>query len=310
MQSTLSPIRIGTRRSPLAIWQAHVVQVQLEALGYATKLVKLSSAGDQFLETPLHQMGNTGIFTKALDIALLSHQIDLAVHSLKDVPTSLPASIVPAAILKRGVVEDVLVYKKNTHFLDLEQAIIATGSLRRQAQWLHKYPKHRMVPLRGNVNARLQKLESNEWDGAIFAKVGLERLGLLPQKHCVLDWMIPAPGQGALMITSLSSSHQILEACHHLHHKETALKVGIEREFMSTLEGGCTAPIGAYAELKGDTLLFRGVFTSIDGSVQFKVNKTASLSHTQYLGKKSAEEILAQGGEALRKSMIKSLSVK
>ena len=194
-------IRIGTRDSQLALWQAKTVQEQLEHLGHKTKLVPVKSTGDLMLNQPIYELGITGVFTRTLDIALLNEEIDIAVHSLKDVPTLLPKGIVQAAVLKRGNVRDTLVFKKNEEFLAQENAIIATGSLRRKAQWLNRYATHTIVGLRGNVNTRLQKLENNsDWNGAIFAAAGLGRIGLTPQNAVNLEWMVPAPAQGAIMI--------------------------------------------------------------------------------------------------------------
>lgn len=156
-------IRIGTRDSELALWQAHTVKSQLELLGYDTELIPVKSTGDLILNKPLYELGITGIFTKTLDIAMLNGDIDIAVHSMKDVPTALPKGIVQAAVLKRAAVSDILVHKGDINFLNENKDIttIATGSLRRKAQWLHKYPNHQIVDLRGNVNTRLQKLSES-----------------------------------------------------------------------------------------------------------------------------------------------------
>lgn len=174
-------IRIGTRDSELALWQAKSVQHQLEYLGYTTELVPIKSTGDIVLNKPLYEMGITGIFTKNLDIAMLNDDIDIAVHSLKDVPTALPKGIVQAAVLKRGNSNDLLVYKDNEEFLAQPKGTIATGSLRRKAMWLNRYPEHKVVDLRGNVNTRLEKLANNDWNGAVFAAAGLERIKKKPK---------------------------------------------------------------------------------------------------------------------------------
>lgn len=162
-------IRIGTRDSDLALWQAKTVQSQLEHLGHQTVLVPVKSTGDLLLNQPIYELGITGVFTRTLDIALINEEIDIAVHSLKDVPTALPVGVVQAAVLKRGNIRDTLVFKTNEEFLAQKDAVIATGSLRRQAQWLNRYPTHTTVGIRGNVNTRLEKLEDSEWNGAIFA---------------------------------------------------------------------------------------------------------------------------------------------
>jgi len=287
----------------LALWQAYLVQKSLDNLGYSTEIIELSSIGDEILDIPLHQIGSMGLFTKTLDVAMLRGQIDIAVHSLKDVPTELPQTIVQAAVLERADVYDVLVYKGSEETLIADGATIATGSLRRTAQWLHKYPTHQMTDLRGNVNTRLQKLKDHNWNGAIFAKAGLERINLLPKEHLVLDWMIPAPAQGAIMITALESDKEVLAACSKLHHKDTALCVGIERDFMKTLEGGCTAPIGGYAEIDGAKVIFKGLLSSIDGKIQKGVFKIADLEHAKDLGKIAGQEVLANGGEKLMREI-------
>ena len=194
------PLRIGTRKSPLAVWQAKTVQQLLEQQGQPATLVSIDSDGDQNLTQPLYAMGIQGIFTKALDTALLNNTIDIAVHSLKDVPTQLPQKVVLASVLERENVDDVLVFNSASNRLP-NTGTIATSSLRRKAQWLHKYPNYTVDTLRGNVQTRLEKIESNNWTGALFAAAGLSRLSLLNQlQYQTLDWMLPAPGQGAIGI--------------------------------------------------------------------------------------------------------------
>ena len=261
----MNPIRIGTRDSELAMWQARTVQQQLEALGYPTELIATKSHGDIELSKPLYEMGVTGIFTKALDVALLNDEIDIAVHSMKDVPTLLPEGLAVGAVLKRANPHDVLVYKGDPSSVEDEIAIIATSSLRRKAQWLHRYPKHQIENLRGNVNTRLQKLADSQWNGAIFAAAGLERIGKLPQNHLVLDWMLPAPAQGAIMVTVHIDKYDVHQALLPLHDPYTFIATQLERDFLRALEGGCTAPIGAFAQFKDDKLHFKGGLWSEDG---------------------------------------------
>jgi hydroxymethylbilane synthase len=301
-------IRIGTRDSELALWQAHTVQDQLHELGYKTEIVAVKSQGDIILDKPLYELGITGIFTKTLDIAMLNGQIDIAVHSMKDVPTALPTGIVQAAVLARANVADILVHKGDLAFLD-QAATIATGSLRRQAQWLNKYPNHTVVDLRGNVNTRLQKLANNPWNGAVFAAAGLERLGLKPETHVALDWMIPAPAQGAMVVVALADDAFTLDALSQLNHIETEICTYIERQFLRTLEGGCTAPIGAIATYneQADTFDFSGVLLSIDGQQKLEIHKTVDVSQWKKLGYDLAQEILAQGGTELMAEIKKSL---
>lgn len=293
-------IRIGTRDSELALWQAHTVQHQLHQLGYSTEIVAVKSTGDIILDKPLYELGITGIFTKTLDVAMLSGQVDIAVHSMKDVPTALPKGIVQAAVLERANVLDILVHKGHLDFLN-GNGTIATGSLRRQAQWLNKYPNHTVVDLRGNVNTRMQKLQENDWNGAVFAAAGLERINLKPEMFIDLDWMIPAPAQGAMMVVAMENDEFALDALAQLNHIETEVCTYIERQFLRTLEGGCTAPIGAIAKYNeiDDTIHFQGVLFSLDGSQKFEINKVVDISEWKKLGYTSAQEILTNGGSEL-----------
>ena len=225
-------IRIGTRDSELALWQAHTVQKKLNDLGYQTEIVAVKSQGDILLDKPLYELGITGIFTKTLDIAMLNGQVDIAVHSMKDVPTALPIGIVQAAVLERANTLDILVHKGNLEFLN-STGTIATGSLRRQAQWLNKYPNHTVVDLRGNVNTRMQKLHDSDWNGAVFAAAGLERINLKPENYIDLDWMVPAPAQGAMVVVAMENDIFCKEALAKLNHSETEICTHIEREFLN-----------------------------------------------------------------------------
>ncbi len=294
-------IRIGTRDSELALWQANTVKRALENLGHTAVLVPVKSEGDLNLDQPLYEMGITGIFTKTLDIAMITGKIDIAVHSMKDVPTALPKGIVEAAVLKRANAADILLHK-GLDFLGGD-GTIATGSLRRKAQWLHKYPVHKVVDLRGNVNTRLKKLDTSDWSGAIFAAAGLERINLTPTNHLSLDWMIPAPAQGAMLVVAMSKDPFCLEALSPLNHKDSETCVHIEREFLRILEGGCTAPIGALAQIKDNTLHFKGALFSLDGQKHIQVEKTVSLENTEDFGRICAQEILNNGGKELMKNI-------
>lgn len=299
-------IRIGTRDSELALWQAKTVQSQLEHLGHKTVLVPVKSTGDLVLNKPIYELGITGVFTKTLDIAMLNEEIDIAVHSLKDVPTLLPKGIVQAAVIKRGNVKDCLVYKNNEEFLSQRDAIIATGSLRRRAQWLNRYPTHTLVDLRGNVNSRLQKLEDNNWNAAIFAAAGLGRIGIRPEQTFNLDWMIPAPAQGAIMITALETHDHVLAACAEINHSDTEICTSIEREFLNRLEGGCSAPIGAIAFIKNEEIHFNGILLSLDGSKKIEVQRTVALGEHKGLAEICANYIIERGGKRLMDSIKES----
>ncbi|MCA0131371.1 hydroxymethylbilane synthase [Winogradskyella alexanderae] len=299
-------IRIGTRDSELALWQAKTVQSQLERLGHKTVLVPIKSTGDIVLDRPLYELGITGIFTKTLDIAMLNEDIDIAVHSLKDVPTQLPKGIVQAAVLKRGNVNDTLVFKNNEEFLSAKNAIVATGSLRRRAQWLNRYPTHTVVGLRGNVNSRLEKLNQNDWNAAIFAAAGIGRLNLRPENAINLHWMIPAPAQGAVMVTALESDEEIRTICAEINHEDTETCTNIERKFLRRLEGGCTAPIGALAYIKNEEVTFKGVLLSKDGTKKVEVSKVVPLGEHYDLGDFCAEYIISKGGKTLMDQLQRS----
>lgn len=293
-------IRIGTRDSELALWQAKTVEKQLNDLGYRTEIIAVKSQGDLVLDKPLYELGITGIFTKTLDIAMIKGEVDIAVHSMKDVPTALPQGIVQAAVLPRANVLDILVHKGSTEFLETS-ATIATGSLRRQAQWLNRYPQHTVVDLRGNVNTRMQKLNDNDWSGAVFAAAGLERINLKPQTYLNLDWMIPAPAQGAMVVVAMENDHHALEALAQLNDIETEVCTAIERQFLRTLEGGCTAPIGAIAKYDEaqDEIQFHGVLLSIDGKEKLEIQRNFPINEWKKLGFHCAKEILDNGGAAL-----------
>ena len=298
-------LRIGTRDSALAMWQAKTVQSQLAAHGIASELVPVKSLGDLKLDQPLYELGVTGVFTKTLDLALLAGEIDLAVHSYKDVPTVLAKGLSTAAVLKRASTADVLVHKSPDFTTSGLQ--IATSSLRRKAQWLAKYPEHQLVDIRGNVQTRLEKLANNSWGGAIFAAAGLARLDLLPENAMRLDWMVPAPAQGAMVVVAQSAHTVLLEELSVLNDFQTALCTQIEREFLNELEGGCTAPIGALCTTTQDQLHFIGVLHSLDGKQHIETNTFVPLDQAPGYGRKMAQKILSQGGKALMAEIKKAL---
>lgn len=299
-------IRIGTRDSELAFWQAHTVQKKLNDLGYPTEIIAVKSQGDLILDKPLYELGITGIFTKTLDIAMINRQIDIAVHSMKDVPTALPKGIIQAAVLKRASEKDILVYKDNIDFLQTG-GTIATGSLRRQAQWLSRYPHHKVVDLRGNVNTRLQKLNDNDWNGAVFAEAGLDRINVKPNNHIDLDWMIPAPAQGAMVVVVMENDRFAFEAVSKLNHNETEICTHIEREFLKTLEGGCTAPIGAFAEVIDGQIRFEGVLCSLNGQQKIHIEKSTPVEDYEHFGRQCAENALQNGGFEIMEQIRKDL---
>jgi hydroxymethylbilane synthase len=297
-------IRIGTRDSQLAVWQATLVQGLLKEAGVPSELVYMKSEGDIDTVTPLYALGVTGVFTKTLDAALLNNRIDIAVHSMKDVPTQLAQGIQQAAVLKRASHKDIFVYKNDDDLRELgfengdwrmkehSTLTIATGSIRRVAQWLHRYPNHRTENLRGNVNTRLRKLEESNWNGAIFAAAGLERINLRPQKSIDLDWMLPAPSQGAIMVVCREGDEYAFNACQSFNDEATALCTKIEKDFLRVLMGGCSTPISALAEFNGDVVRFRGNICSPDGVDLLEINLERSSNESDRLGEEAARQIL------------------
>lgn len=287
-------LRIGTRDSQLAVWQATLVQNLLKEEGSASELVYIKSKGDVDTVTPLYALGVTGIFTKTLDAALLNNRIDIAVHSMKDVPTQLAQGIRQAAVLARASYKDIIVYKNEADFLDdfNSRATVATGSVRRIAQWLNRYPNHTIENLRGNVNTRLRKLEEHNWQGAIFGAAGLERIHLRPQTSVDLDWMLPAPAQGAIMIVCREEDGQAFDSCQPLNDEATALCTKIERDFLHALMGGCSTPVSALAEVKNDQVIFNGNICSVDGKQKIKIEKQLPIGEGETLGVIAAKELL------------------
>ncbi|HEX3167079.1 MAG TPA: hydroxymethylbilane synthase [Chitinophagaceae bacterium] len=305
-------IRIGTRESQLAVWQARQVKELLTRSGYAAELIYLKSEGDIDLQTPLYEIGVQGIFTRSLDIALLNDKIDIAVHSMKDAPTQLANGIIQAAILKRASYKDLLVYKNDISFLSdfNSTAVIATSSIRRKAQWLNRYPNHTIENLRGNVNTRLHKVEENNWNGAMFAAAGLERINLRSANTIELDWMLPAPAQGAIMMVCRNGDDFCLNACHHFNDADTALCTKIERDFLRALYGGCSTPISALAVIKNDVVYFKGNILSPDGKEKAELESSAPIFDRVNLGAKMALQLLQKGGQAIAENIHKtSLSI-
>lgn len=301
-------IRIGTRESQLAVWQARQVKELLTQHGFNAELVFIKSEGDIDTVTPLYEMGLQGVFTRSLDIALLNNKIDLAVHSMKDVPTQLAKGLVQSAVLKRASYKDLLVYKGSTDFLInfKSSAVIASSSIRRKAQWLHRYQNHTIEVLRGNINTRLQKVTESNWNGAIFAAAGLERINLRPINSIELDWMLPAPAQGAIMMVCREKDNFCLQACSNFNDTATALCTQIERDFLRCLLGGCSTPISALAEIKNGELHFRGNIFSPDGKEKAEIALNCPFDECgNNFGTSAAQQILQKGADSIVESIRK-----
>ena len=291
-------IRIGTRNSPLAMWQAKEVEQKLQNLGYETSLVPVLSSGDKNLNQPLYSLGITGVFTKDLDIALLNNEIDIAVHSLKDVPTLLPKNIEISAVLERDFPQDVLVRKSSSKNKNLAELKIATSSLRRRAFWLEQFPETEFFDIRGNVQTRLKKLEEGDFDATLFSLAGIKRMEMELDFE-FLDFMISAPSQGVVAIASRIDDVETRKILQKINHEETQICVEIERNFLRTLEGGCTAPIGAIAKFDEGKIKFEGKLNALDGAKTLNLVEEFEYNHSENFGEKFAKIILEKGGKEM-----------
>jgi len=298
---------VGTRGSELAFWQSTFVKSRLSTF-HPTLRVELQiikTLGDKILDSPLSKIGDKGLFTKEIERALVEKSIDLAVHSLKDVPTQLPFGLTIGAITEREDVRDVFIghpKKGYTRFADLPSgAQIATGSLRRKSQLLQHRPDFRIVDIRGNLNTRMHKLESSDWDGMILARAGVKRLGWdsLITEILPVDVMLPAVGQGALALEVRDDDEDTRQIIGSLHHEETARAVVGERTFLRFLEGGCQVPIGTYGQIENEIFKLDAVIGSIDGTRSVRGRISGSPSASAHLGEELAQQLLSQGGKEI-----------
>jgi hydroxymethylbilane synthase len=301
------PLRIGTRGSALALWQTERIRELLRRAGRDTQLVEIKTTGDLASEVPLGRLGSRAIFTKQIDDALIQRRIDLAVHSLKDLPTQLPPEIAIGAIGPREDPRDALVGRAPLRWQDLpETAVVATSSLRRRAQLLHLRPKIRVIDLRGNVGTRLAKLDARpEWNAVVLATAGLVRLGLDARigERLPVELMLPAPGQGALAVTVRTDDPAVADAVRRaVHEPEVAVVVAAERAFLRRLEGGCQVPVAAFAERTGPELRLQGRVVSLDGETMVEGQETGTAADeaaAATLGTALAERLLAEGAAAI-----------
>jgi hydroxymethylbilane synthase len=298
------PLRIGTRGSQLALWQANHVRDRLRALdpNRPIELVEIETEGDLIRDVPLVALGGQGAFTKAIQQALLDGRADVAVHSLKDLPTFTVAGLMLAAVPERGPTGDVFVSKKHRSFADLPQgAVVATSSLRRRAQVLHRRPDLKLVDMRGNVETRLRKLIDQELDAIILAEAGLVRLGLADRITEVLDrsWMLPAVGQGALGLECRIDDSATRQLVERLNHAETHAAVLAERAMLRGLGGGCSVPIGAAISGREGLLTLRGVVLSPDGSQRIEAEGAERWSQPEQLGDQLAKDLTARGAQRI-----------
>jgi len=294
---------IGSRSSDLALWQAKYVKGEIEKHHEDIKVIieLVKTKGDKILNVALSKIGDKGLFTKELEIALLNKKIDLAVHSLKDLQTEIPSGLKLAVVTKRHAVEDVLISRKKGMTIDKlpENAIVATGSLRRRSQLQHLRPDIKIVELRGNVPTMIKKFLDSNWDAIILARAGIERLKMKKYISSVIstEQILPAVGQGALGIEINSENKLVEDILTPLNDDATFFAIKAERAFLKALEGGCQVPIGAFAELKKNGLYFDGLVGSIDGSITFRKKVRGSKYHAELLGKKVAQDLKRAGAK-------------
>ena len=299
-------LKIATRQSPLALWQAEHIQHRLQQQHpqLQVELVTFVTQGDKILDTPLAKIGGKGLFVKELEAALLDGRADLAVHSMKDVPMQLPEGLALPVICQREDPLDAFVSNRYTHFDDLPQgAKVGTSSLRRRCQILAQRPDLEVIDLRGNVGTRLSKLDAGQYDAIILASAGLKRLGLQERiRHpLTAEVSLPAVGQGALGLECRANDVQVLKYLAFLNDAETSVCVRAERAFNAYLEGGCQVPIAAFAQLQGDVLTIEGRVGQPDGQVLLVAQQQGAVAQAEALGIALAQDLLAQGaGELLQ----------
>lgn len=296
--NSMKSIRIGTRNSALALWQAREVARHLQNNNHLTEIVPIVSSGDKNLNQPLYSLGITGVFTRDLDIALLNDEIDIAVHSLKDVPTQLPENIELIAHLERDFPQDVLIRRKSAKDKEFHELKLATSSLRRRAFWLKHYPDTQFFDIRGNIQTRLQKLEEQEFDATILSLAGIKRMNM-DINYEMLPVMIPAASQGVIAIAGHTNKPEINNILQSINHWQTQICVEMERKFLSTLEGGCTAPIGAFAEKFDNQIRFKGALCSLDGKNYIGIDESFEYNEQEDFGEKFANIVLENGGREL-----------
>ena len=296
--NSMKSIRIGTRNSALALWQAREVARHLQNSNYLTEIVPIVSSGDKNLTQPLYALGITGVFTRDLDVALLNDEIDIAVHSLKDVPTNLPENIELIAYLERDYPQDVLIRKESAKNKEFHELKLATSSLRRRAFWLKNFPNAEFSDIRGNIQTRLQKLQDGDFDATILSLAGIKRMKM-DIDHEMLPFLIPAPSQGVIAVAGHSEKPEINQILSSINHKPTQICVEMERNFLNTLEGGCTAPIGAFAEIFEDQIRFKAALCSLDGKNCIATDESFVYNEEENFGKKFAKIVLENGGKEL-----------
>ncbi len=295
---------IGSRDSQLALWQTNwvVKNIKKESPGIDMDIVTLKAQGDNILDVPLAKIGDKGLFTKELDDGLLNNKIDFAVHSLKDLPTKLPAGLIIASITKRWDCRDALISRGNKTLDELPQnAIVATGSLRRQSQLLAYRPDLHIIDIRGNLQTRFRKFNNSNWDAMILAAAGIERLNLGKHISEKLDFdiMLPGVGQGSLAIVCRQNDQRTTSLLEHLNNIEAGQMALAERSFLNALDGGCQVPVGAKANIDGQRLVFHGFVGSPDGKTVLRDKIEGDVSDAARIGIELAERLMRAGANEI-----------
>jgi hydroxymethylbilane synthase len=297
-------LRLGTRKSKLALWQANFVKEKLEALGCKVELVPITTTGDKILDAPLAKIGGKGLFVKEIENALLAGEIDLAVHSLKDVPMIIPEGLTLSAITEREEPYDVLISRNGKKLGELPSgAVVGTSSLRRQVQIKRRRRDLRVEILRGNVDTRLRKLKEGLYDAIVLAYAGVKRMGFSGEISQVLEDFIPAVGQGSLAIETRAEDERVINFVKGLNHKESWLRAVCERAFLRELQGGCQVPIGAYAWIEGDRIKIKGFISDLEGERFLEGYEEGSPQKAEEVGKRLAQRLLREGGEEILKEI-------
>lgn len=292
-------IRIGSRTSLLAIYQAKQVEKKIIEKGIKTKIIPIKSTGDLNLKQPIHKMNLLGVFTKELDNALINNYIDIAVHSLKDIPTQLPIELQLSAVLERDFFQDVLIRNPKSNKKGFENLTILTGSIRRRSFWKNYYKKVKFQSIRGNIITRLQKFQKSNADGIILSLAGIKRLNL-NIKYEILDFIMPPAGQGVIGIISNKKTSDINQLLYSINHKPTMKCIKLEREFLKLFNVGCAFPIGSFAKIKNNYTYFFGKLSSLNGEKSIKIKKIIQKKSDI---KNIVKNILNKGGNIILKEM-------
>jgi hydroxymethylbilane synthase len=297
-------LKLGTRKSKLALWQANFVKEKLEALGCKVELVPITTTGDKILDAPLAKIGGKGLFVKEIENALLAGEIDLAVHSLKDVPMIIPEGLTLSAITEREEPYDVLISRNGKKLEELHSgAVVGTSSLRRQVQIKRRRRDLKVEILRGNVDTRLRKLKEGVYDAIVLAYAGVKRMGFSGEVSQVLKDFIPAVGQGSLAIETRAEDERVINLVKVLNHEESWLRAVCERAFLRELQGGCQVPIGAYAWIEGDRIKIKGFISDLEGERFLEGYEEGGLQEAEEVGKRLAQRLLREGGEEILKEI-------